>query len=105
VRSKPCGAPIRWTECSEDHEGHVASVTSVTGRTRRDVRERPHWDRGGGSVQQVRIERKTPIRERPNRSTVLPLDPRDPDILRAKLLQRRGTDRSVPTGSGPARAQ
>ena len=56
-------------------------------------------------MQQIRIERKTPIRERPDRSAVLPLDPRDPDILRAKQLARRGTDRSVSTGSGPARAQ
>jgi hypothetical protein len=44
-------------------------------------------------VQQIRIERKTPIRERPDRSAVLPLDPRDPEILRAKLLLRRGTVR------------
>ena len=103
MRSKPCGALIRWTELSEDHEGHVASVTSVTGRTHCDVRERTHWDRGGGSVKQIRIERKTPIRERTDRSTVLPLDPRDPDILQAKLLLRRGTVRSVPTGSGASR--
>ena len=98
MRSKPCGAPIRWTELSEDHEGHVASVTSVTGRHAATCESVPIEDRGGGSVQQVRIERKTPIRERPDRSTVLPLDPRDPDILRAKLLLRRGTVRSVPTG-------
>ena len=44
-------------------------------------------------MQQIRIERKTPIRERPDRSAVLPLDPRDPEILRAKLLLRRGTVR------------
>ena len=56
-------------------------------------------------MQQIRIERKTPMRERPDRSTVLPLDPRDPDILRAKLLLRRGTVRSAPTGSGASRPQ
>jgi hypothetical protein len=56
-------------------------------------------------VRQIRIERKTPMRERPDRYAVLPLDPRDPDILRAKLLLRRGTVRSVPTGSGAARPQ
>ena len=44
-------------------------------------------------MQQIRIERKTPIRERLDRSSVLPLDPRDPDILRAKLLLRRVTVR------------
>ena len=42
-------ARILSTELSEDHEGHVASVTSVTGRTRCDVREHSHRDRGGGS--------------------------------------------------------
>ena len=52
-------------------------------------------------MQQVKIERKTPIRER-DRYAVLPLDPRDPDIVRAKLLQRRGTVRTVPT-SGASR--
>jgi hypothetical protein len=56
-------------------------------------------------VQQIRIERKAPTRERPDRSAVLPLDPCDPDILRAKLLLRRGTVRSVPRGSGASRPQ
>ena len=56
-------------------------------------------------MQQIRIEQKAPIRERPDRSAVLSLDPRDPDILRAKLLLRRGTVRSVPTGSGASRPQ
>ena len=54
-------------------------------------------------MQQIRIERKTPIREHRDRYTVLPLDPRDPDIVRAKLLQRRGTVRTVPMGSGASR--
>jgi hypothetical protein len=56
-------------------------------------------------VWQIRIERGTPIRERPDRSTVLPLDPRDPDILRAKLLLRHGIVRRVPTGSGASGPQ
>ena len=54
-------------------------------------------------MQQVKIERKTPIREQRDRHAVLPLDPRDPDIARAKLLQRRGTVRTVPTRSGASR--
>jgi hypothetical protein len=54
-------------------------------------------------MRQIRIERKTPIRERRDRYAVLPLDPRDPEIVRAKLLQRRGTVRTVPTGSGASR--
>lgn len=37
-------------------------------------------------MQRIRIERKTPVRIDRDRSDVLPLDPRDPDILRAKLL-------------------
>jgi hypothetical protein len=53
-------------------------------------------------MQQIRIGRKAPIRRRPDRDAVLPLDPRDPDILRAKLLLRR---RTIPTGSGAARLQ
>ena len=40
-------------------------------------------------MQQIRIERKAPFRERRDRYAVLPLDPRDPDILRAKQLLRR----------------
>jgi hypothetical protein len=40
-------------------------------------------------MQQIRIGRKGPIRRHGDRDTVLPLDPRDPDILRAKLLLRR----------------
>jgi hypothetical protein len=54
-------------------------------------------------MQQIRIERKTPIREHRDRHVVLPLDPRDRDIVRAKLLQRRGTVRTVPTRSGASR--
>jgi hypothetical protein len=54
-------------------------------------------------MQQIRIERKTPSSEHGDRYAVLPLDPRDPDIVRAKLLQRRGTVRTVPSGSGASR--
>jgi hypothetical protein len=54
-------------------------------------------------MRQIRIERKTPIREHRDRYAELPLDPRDPDIVRAKLLQRRGAVRTVPTGSGASR--
>jgi hypothetical protein len=37
-------------------------------------------------MQRIRIERKAPRRSLANRHVVLPLDPRDSDILRAKLL-------------------
>lgn len=40
-------------------------------------------------MQRIRIERKTPIRIDRERYEDLPLDPRDPDILRAKLLLER----------------
>ena len=35
-------------------------------------------------MQRIRIERKAPVRDRSDRYAVLPLDPRDPDIVRAK---------------------
>ena len=54
-------------------------------------------------MQQTRIARKAPPRERRDRNALLPLDPRDPDIVRAKLLLRRRTVRAVPTGSGASR--
>ena len=41
-------------------------------------------------MQQIRIGRKAPIRQHRDRYDVLPLDPRDPDILRAKMLLSRG---------------
>ena len=56
-------------------------------------------------MQQIRIQRKAPIRQRRDPDAVLPLDPRDPDILRAKLLLRRGTVRTPATGSGGSRPQ
>jgi hypothetical protein len=38
-------------------------------------------------MERIRIERKPAKRRRP--AMVLPLDPRDPDILRAKAIQAR----------------
>ena len=49
-------------------------------------------------MQQIRIGRKAPVRQHRDRDAVPPLDPRDPDILRAKLLLRRRTVRTLPTG-------
>ena len=40
-------------------------------------------------MQRIRIERKVPIRRDRDRYAPLPLDPRDPDITRAKELLRR----------------
>ena len=48
-------------------------------------------------MQRIRIERKTPVRIDRDRSVVLPLDARDPDVARAKLLLDRR--RSAATGS------
>ncbi len=46
-------------------------------------------------MQRIRIEQKAPVRDHRDRYAVLPLDPRDPDILRAKLLlSRRSSDRA-----------
>ena len=56
-------------------------------------------------MRQIRIERKAQIHQHRDRDAVLPLDPRDPDILRAKLLLRRRTVRTTPTGSGASRLQ
>ena len=56
-------------------------------------------------MQQIRIGRKAPVRQRRDRDAVLALDPRDPDILRAKLLLRRRTVRTIATGSGAPRLQ
>jgi len=56
-------------------------------------------------MRQIRIERKAPIRQHRDRDALLPLDPRDQDIVRAKLLLRRGTVRTIPTGSGASRPQ
>ena len=56
-------------------------------------------------MRQIRIERKALIRQHRDRDAVLPLDPRDQDIVRAKLLLRRGNVRTIPTGSGASRPQ
>jgi hypothetical protein len=56
-------------------------------------------------MRQIRIERKAPIRQHRDRDAVLPLDARDQEIVRAKLLLRRGTVRTIPTGSGASRPQ
>jgi hypothetical protein len=53
------------------------------------VRERSHLDRRR-SVRQIKIERKAAIPRDRDRYAVLPLDPRDPDVVRAKILERRG---------------
>ena len=37
-------------------------------------------------MQRIRIERRAPVRDRWDRYAVLPLDPRDQDVLRAKLI-------------------
>jgi len=53
-------------------------------------------------MQQISIGRKAPVRQRRDREAVMLLDARDPDILRAKLLLRHRTVRTIPTGSGVA---
>ena len=45
----------------------------------------------GEPMQRIRIERKAPVRRDPDRYAPLPLDPRDPDVLRAKQLIYGGT--------------
>ena len=40
-------------------------------------------------MQRIRIERKAQVPIDRDRSVVLPLDPRDPDVVRAKLLLDR----------------
>jgi hypothetical protein len=47
-------------------------------------------------MQRVRIERKAQVPIDRDRYVVLPLDPRDPDIVRAKLLDRRRTAATRP---------
>ena len=49
ARSRSTNAPIVSVRDKRNHEHHVASVIPVTGRAPRDVRERHHLDRGGGS--------------------------------------------------------
>jgi hypothetical protein len=47
-------------------------------------------------MQRIRIERK-PVRRHADPDPVLPLDPRDPDILRAKELLRLRTRDGIGT--------
>jgi hypothetical protein len=54
-------------------------------------------------VRQIRLERKPAIRHDPGRYAVLPLDPRDPAIVRAKTLQRRGIADTAPTDHARSR--
>jgi len=49
-------------------------------------------------VRRIRIERPTVRRER-SRLDLLPLEPRDPDILRAKAIDRSG-DQPYDTDTG-----
>ena len=83
---------------------HVALVTLVTG-AHAAICENVTTRIEERTMQQIRIERKAPTREDRDRYAVLPLDPRDQDILRAKLLLRRRTVRAAPTGSGAPRPQ
>ena len=54
-------------------------------------------------MQRIRIERKAPVRDHRDRFAELPLDPRDPDILRVKQLLRRGSsDRAASGGAEPS---
>jgi hypothetical protein len=50
-------------------------------------------------VRQTRIERKAAIPQDRDRYAVLPLDPRDADIVRAKILQRRTRPSYTPPGT------
>jgi hypothetical protein len=53
-------------------------------------------------MQRIRIERKVLPRGDRDRYASLPLDPRDPDILRAKQLLRREHGGRATPGSGIA---
>jgi len=44
-------------------------------------------------MRRIRVERKS-ARLRDDRNAVLPFDPRDPDVLRAKQRTRGGRDRA-----------
>lgn len=41
-------------------------------------------------MQRIRIQRRAPLRGDRGWDAVLPLDPRDPDVVRAKLSPPRG---------------
>ena len=53
-------------------------------------------------MQRITIERKVYLRDDRDRYAVLPLDPRDPDIVRAKQLVRRGVISEASPGSTAA---
>jgi hypothetical protein len=40
-------------------------------------------------MRRIRIQKQTTVRPRRERDDVLPLDPRDPDVLRVKAAARR----------------
>jgi hypothetical protein len=52
-------------------------------------------------MQRITIERKVPFRDDGDRYAVLPIDPRDPDILRAKRPVRRDVISDASPGSTP----
>jgi hypothetical protein len=70
---------------------HVASVIRVTGWPAAMCNNviGPYGE--VWTLRRIRIPRKAPIRDHRDRDAALPLDPRDPDILRAKLQLRRGS--------------
>lgn len=53
-------------------------------------------------MQRIRIERKVLFRDDRDRYGVLPLDLRDPDIVRVKQLMRQGVISDASPGSTPA---
>ena len=56
-------------------------------------------------MQRIKIERKVLFRDDRDRYGALPLDPRDPDIVRAKQLVRRGVISDASPGSTAAAAR
>ena len=50
-------------------------------------------------MRQTRIERRAAIPHDRDRYDLLPLDPRDADIVRAKILQRRTRPSYTPPGT------
>jgi hypothetical protein len=85
-----------------NHEHHGPTVTRVTVPRGLMCEKRSHVDRRR-TVRQIRLERKPAIRHDPGRYAVLPLDPRDPAIVRAKTLQRRGIADTAPTDHARSR--
>jgi len=48
---------------------------------------------GVADMRRIGVERRPVVRPREGRDAVLPLDPRDPDVVRVKALLRRAADR------------